>query len=772
MSVIAGRRYAKEVLRRLNLLADFRSLGIDSWPSDLPLGSRTVIYGHNGSGKSTLAELLLSLAESSSATAVEWEHHDKRTTRVDVGGAAPFQLEVFTRRWVRDNLSAFLDGASASAIVTLGRDAIEARQEERDLNAQIDKGRESLLAATEHHKSLIQQAEKIARGVQERIVEELRVFDYQFYTKNRFSINRVQSDLRSFSGDVPESAAHSSALQRLGEGALVSVPDIQPASVETSARLDAIAEHLLQTPTRVALEALDAAPTAQRWVESGLALHESLETCLFCGGDVTDQRRAQLARHFDESWLRLRGDATELLEAVTRDGRALTAWMSGLPDARQLASDLQDDYTQAGLDLGRSVQARRDTLDAIAEALRKKIDDPSAVPDAPDWSALRSDLPIDEIRSIVAKHNEQAFRNEELTASQKRTVISHLVGSASAQFNDLEAQVSTAAQDLDNQKEKVKQAVSRLAEVRQARFTTKRMADTLTLDLARVYGKNHLTIAVTDDGKSYAVRRGEHPGTDLSEGERMTLSLLYFLRKLEDEETTSTVQDRIVVIDDPSSSLDRESLFATHQWLADSLKPFGQYIVLTHDFSLLRLFLKSHKNAWGKSMKQIDQGNDDEVAFPKVAFLEMHASTNTGRRRSQLGRLPRLLLNNTTEYAYLFSMVMAGVSEDDENDRLFLLPNAARRLLEVFSSYKAPHRTDFLQALETLVASQEGEPYRDVYDFCNRHSHGEGSESVDVLDARAVHGQIRRCMQFLRAVDREHFERMCTATNVDPAILP
>jgi hypothetical protein len=70
-----------------------------------------------------------------------------------------------------------------------------------------------------------------------------------------------------------------------------------------------------------------------------------------------------------------------------------------------------------------------------------------------------------------------------------------------------------------------------------------------------------------------------------------------------------------------------------------------------------------------------------------------------------------------------------------------------------------------------MVQSQEGEPYRDVYDFCNRYSHGEGSESIDVLDARAVHGQIRRCMEFLRSVDSEHFAHMCTATDIDPATL-
>ncbi len=232
------------------------------------------------------------------------------------------------------------------------------------------------------------------------------------------------------------------------------------------------------------------------------------------------------------------------------------------------------------------------------------------------------------------------------------------------------------------------------------------------------------------------------------------------------------LQQRVVVIDDPSSSLDREALFATHQWLVDTLKGFGQYIILTHDFSLLRLFIKSHKNAWGGFMKRIIQGDADEIRFPKVSFLEMYSATVDGKRLSKVGKLPRLLLNNTSEYAYLFSMVMVGIADSEDHERLFLLPNAARRVLEVFASYKAPHRTDFLTQLEALVQSQDDEPFRDVYDFCNRFSHGEGSESLDVLDARAVHGQIRRCMEFLRAVDSEHFERMCAGTGTNPAILP
>lgn len=87
-------------------------------------------------------------------------------------------------------------------------------------------------------------------------------------------------------------------------------------------------------------------------------------------------------------------------------------------------------------------------------------------------------------------------------------------------------------------------------------------------------------------------------------------------------------------------------------------------------------------------------------------------------------------------------MRRVGNTDGADHDRLFLLPNTARRVLEVFASYKAPHVGTFDQRLEGLMGGGlVNNPYRDVYDFCNRYSHGEGSESVDVLDARVIHGQ-------------------------------
>lgn len=760
------------MLRRVDLKESWRSLDEGFWPDDLPLGCQTVIYGHNGSGKSTLSELLLSIAEGECATTVVWEDEDRQRTTVAPGGVGPFRsMAVFTRKWVQENLSAFLDGASASAIVTLGREAIDAKEEEARLVAEIEQLRDDAKEAKKQKKAADEKVEKLARDVQDRIVSELKEFDYNHYTKSRYSIPKVQDALRGYTGEYPDSNDHAEALKRLGEGAADPVPAVPRPPAGITDRLTDLETLLNVTPTRVAIEVLEGNAEAQAWAERGLALHDGLDHCLFCAGELGSARREQLARHFDESWLRIRSDAQALLDLVSSEQKALLAWRDSLPSASSLASELQAVYEDALARVWARVDEHVSALEALQTALRAKVEDPSATPDPPDWSPLDAVLSTTVLTQAVEDHNAQVLRHEEITAERKQKVYDHLIGSQSESFRQLEAQAKAAAQKLQTSEHAASLTERRLDEVRQSRFTTKAMADTLTRDLARVYGKDHLSVAVEPDGKSYACRRGDQPGTDLSEGERTTLSLLYFLRKLEDEQVPGgDPAQRIVVVDDPSSSLDREALFATHQWLVDTLQGFGQYIVLTHDFGLLRLFIKSRKNAWGQSMKKIRKGNNDEARFPKVTFLEMYAASVDGERRSRVGKMPTVLLNNTSEYAYLFSMIMKGIADAEDHERLFLLPNAARRVLEVFASYKAPHRTDFLQQLEILVEA-ESEPFRDVYDFCNRFSHGEGSESIDVLDARAVHGQIRRCMEFLRAVDSEHYERMCIATGVDPNTL-
>ena len=761
------------MLRRLDAKTRYRSLDEGFWPANIAFGKRTVIYGHNGSGKSTLSDLLLEIAAGNSPIDATWEDENGTAHKIVVGGEGPApSMAVFTKSWVSKNLSQFLDGAGASPIVTLGEEAIEAKEQEQDLVKQIEEFRSKATESEKRSREHGSKARKLAAAAQDAIAEQLREFDYARFTKNRYSMPVVEGKLRDYKGDFPNENKHAEALKRLSEGAAEPVKDVSSPPDGLAAALASLDALLADTPTSVTLESLSADHERQAWAERGVQLHEDLDECLFCGNAISEERRQQLAQHFDRSWFELRERAQALLAEVQRVEAAYSDWLGTLPDPSDLISELRDGYGEHLDAAQREVGARSELLGQLTAVLAAKVEDPSTTPTAPDWDLLRSTVSVAGVQQAISEHNKQADEHATVVESRYETVLNHIIGSRSAAFRDLEARATADRIESKKAADAADLADRRLIEVRQQQFTTSKMAATLTRDLARVYGKHHLSVTVTPDGKSYSCRRGEEAADHLSDGERTTLSLLYFLRKLQDETDRSAPAERIVVVDDPSSSLDREALFATHQWLIDTLKNFGQYVVLTHDFNLLRLFLKSQKNRWTESVKKIDKGDTAEKQFPSVSFLEVFTASQDDQRVTRIEELPRMLRNNVSEYAYLFSMVMKGVADATDSERLFLLPNAARRVLESYANYRAPHMPNFDQQLRSLIEDEEaGEAYRDVYDFCNRYSHGEGSEHIDVLDARAVHAQIRRAMEFLKVVDPKHFSRMCKATAIDEAIL-
>ncbi|REK78052.1 hypothetical protein DVG80_32620 [Rhodococcus erythropolis] len=761
------------MLRRLDPTTAYRSLSQGFWPTALPLGRRSVVYGHNGSGKSSFASLLLEVASEAASTEVVWEDElgASHTVRMGSGGPSP-AMAVFTKEWVRRNLSQFLEGDTASPIVTLGEEAIEAKEQEVELGKKIDAFRLEATEASKKSQESTAKAKKLASAAQDGIANQLKSFDYQRFTKNRYSMPVVEGLLRKYEGEFPDENKSVEALKRLSEATPKHVPVVADAPGGLTAALSGLETLLAETPTSAAIASLAADQERQRWAEQGIGLHEGLDDCLFCGNALTLDRREQLAKHFDKSWFDIRERAQSLVQKVQSRKEALSSWLAALPAQEELASELQDGYAANLQGVKERVAARLAVLDELERVLKEKVEDPAATPIAPDWSLLSGDLSAATLQKAITEHNAQVDDHNTVVEARYETVLDHIIGSRAESFRQYEASAKSMQAESKAAKDGAELAERTLIDIRQKQFSNSKMAETLTTDLARVYGKDHLSVAVTEDGKSYACRRGEAPATHLSDGERTTLSLLYFLRKLEDETVSGDKTSRIVVIDDPSSSLDREALFATHQWLVDTLKGFGQFIVLTHDFGLLRLFLKSQGTAWNTSRRNIRKGDADEARFPKVAFLEMYAATKDDVRKTQVAPLPPMLVQHTTEYAYLFAKVMDGVADGTDHDRLFLLPNAVRRVLEVFASYKAPHLGRFDQRLEDLMGGDlASNPYRDVYDFCNRYSHGEGSESVDVLDARAIHGQIRRCMEFLKFADTEHFERMCKATDSDPAAI-
>jgi hypothetical protein len=269
-------------------MTSYRSLNTGFWPADMALGRRSVIYGHNGSGKSSFASLLLEIASSSAPQEVVWEDELGARHRIGVGqgGPAP-SMAVFTKAWVERNLSEFLDGDTASPIVTLGEEAIEAKDEEGRLEEEIGRLRIAAGEADKKRKDLSDKAEKLAREAQSAIASQLQEFSYARFTKNRYSITALDALLRDYKGDYPDENEQAEALKRLGEGAAEPVSQVPAAPTSRADMLAGLEELLAETPVRAAIAALETDPGRQRWVEAGLSLHEELDNCLYCDGPIS-----------------------------------------------------------------------------------------------------------------------------------------------------------------------------------------------------------------------------------------------------------------------------------------------------------------------------------------------------------------------------------------------------------------------------------------------------------------------------------------------------
>ena len=85
-------------------------------------------------------------------------------------------------------------------------------------------------------------------------------------------------------------------------------------------------------------------------------------------------------------------------------------------------------------------------------------------------------------------------------------------------------------------------------------------AEELNDDLHNYVGHKELQLEIKDNG--YALTRNGVPASQLSEGEITAIAVLYFLKSLTDHRFD--LANGAVVLDDPVSSLDANSLFLEH----------------------------------------------------------------------------------------------------------------------------------------------------------------------------------------------------------------
>ncbi len=223
------------------------------------------------------------------------------------------------------------------------------------------------------------------------------------------------------------------------------------------------------------------------------------------------------------------------------------------------------------------------------------------------------------------------------------------------------------------------------------------------------------------------------------------------MKSLEDK--SFSLKDGIVVIDDPVSSLDSNSIFHAFGMMKEKTKDAGQLIILTHSHS----FFRQVKN-WFNGINR----HKPEKKWPGQFYMLKTGSF--GRTRtSSIAVIDPLLRKYESEYHYLFSLIYKAATSTETVDleRYYPLPNIARRLLESFCAFRKPLKTGNLLAQLDCIGCDCVKKTR-VIRFLHTYSHAEqyGEPEHDLSILLETRGILNDLLSMIESEDPQHFNEM------------
>lgn len=777
---------ARARITRMRKIADFRAF--QGWTDEgraNPLARINLIYGTNGSGKSTLANLFRECTTQDAngrarRIGVEFDAEvDGQLSVVDELSADFWaRTRVFNSTYVRENLRFDDDGGPRSeSVLTLGEANVDT--EERLRAAEQRKIELAPLAQDARSKS-----NALDRSLQQRltevagnVVEDLRASPVATYratnSYTRANVRMLLSGDRAvFEGASRDIAADRATATSSAMPAYTALA--RPKLIAGSAALDPARELLETSVTSRALADLEGDTRRARWVQEGIELHEGAADCLFCGSGITETRRADLAAHFDRSLMDLQSGIDAHVVTLNQACDAASKLSETIPGDGDLYPSLAGELRAARRDLRDEIDRYKKALGEVVELLQAKRGNPfvSETAELPEVVAPS----FEAVTAVVAKHEERRTSHaEEARAAARRVELARvraLADEYDSRHTELVEQTASADR-LETELRAVTESIIALSNV-DADPVPK--AAELTDDVARLLGRSDLRFQPTDDGKHYRIERSGAPATHLSEGERTAIALLHFLASVERDAVAG--DEPLVVIDDPVSSMDDGILFGVSSLLWAALVEndyASQVLLLTHNFELFR--------QWVMQLESAGRHVPGGFTIHEIRMRYRSRGAGTPRRLPQLDpwttdRLQSRRLRSL--YHFLFARVAKSILEATPElglaarmDLLALAPNAARKMVEAFLSFRYPqHIGNFHGGMKAAIGELDDPAVRThVERYLHAYSHNEEGNVSAMIDPSEATVVLRSLFLLMRANDSEHVSAMCDALEIDEDLL-
>ena len=351
------------------------------------------------------------------------------------------------------------------------------------------------------------------------------------------------------------------------------------------------------------------------WVRQGLPYYEqNVQKCPFCQHSTTEQFAQSLKDYFDEAFENDTKAIDDLIAQYTKGAGAIQSAVVDIIAAPGKFMDVEKLKTEkAALD---------QTIAANTLRLENKKKEPSQTVTLDSLTTVLADIEamINEANAEVVKHNKMVdnleAEKQTLIAEVWRYVLNELDVDLK-QYRENKEKIDKAIAGIEKSimeaEKRIADKAKEIAELEKQATSIQPTISAINQTLKR-FGFDSFSIADAGDGKHYKLVRAD--GSDakktLSEGEKSFVVFLYFYHLIKGSfSETGITKDRIVVFDDPVSSLDSDVLFIVSSLIREvcencrnGVEHIKQVFVLTHNVYFHKEVTYNHKRLPDKCLDE------------------------------------------------------------------------------------------------------------------------------------------------------------------------
>ncbi len=673
------------------------------------------------------------LIQNKEDTTYEWNLIDEPT---------PLAIKVFNRDFINSNFST---DHNAPAVHILGENIKHLRDKIGKRNRQflrIDDSVQQVISKKENHKELLD-GEKTSTA---RVINEVIGGRY-----NRRNLDSTQPRIRANPTNYLLDEEQVENLKRT----LATSSDYQSITIQKPVLPDVNSfvsqchELLSRTATNQAIQALKEDSELENWLRTALNLHQETNTCRFCGGDIDESIFERLRGHFDKEQEKLRRDVNFLLSQIPE------IFNYSIPQQSSIYPHLRTEYSKNVQVLENWRLKFVSVLAILRSRLQKKIEDnldqvlnlEIELPSTEEW-----DRHWEELDAIRSTQNDLTNNTSTLISESKSKLEDHYIAKLIQSF-DFESHeekqdwYDTLLEKYSCLKKACTEKISALEdEIRRSSVAVEKLNEVLLLMLP----EGHIEVFPITENTFEFLRNGV-AATNLSDGERTAVTFAYFLVSLEDND--QKLEDTIVFIDDPISSLDSNHVYSVWALINQRLKTAKQLFVSTHNNELFTLI----KDEWVKHRTQQQNFIRDHEGYWVSRYVN-----EQGEHLSKIETLPELLRKSKSEYQFIFSLLHNFTENENPTiHEAYTSPNLLRKFLEAYLGFRQPSGGNWKGKLDILF--KEEVKRKEIYKFCDDASHLQKPTRIQEHPSYIFGAQTicKEVVEAVKRVDEMHYNSLC-----------